>query len=210
MLLIGYLYGITSERRLAQEVSLHLAYRWFLGYDFDVSTPDHSVRSKARTRLGSEVFEEFFRQSIELCRQAGLLEEGPVYVDSTLMRASASMDSLTKREEMVRPPLSIAEDLQRLDQEADGAEEHGSPDPGEDEGPTPPSKPVPLNQKLVSRTDPEATLVDRPRLRPPSRLQSPSVSSRSPRPGDHGCRGHYRSRGRRALAGGGCSGSIGG
>ena len=162
MLLIGYLYGITSERRLAQEVSLHLAYRWFLGYDFDVSTPDHSVRSKARTRLGSEVFEEFFRQSIELCRQAGLLEEGPVYVDSTLMRASASMDSLTKREEMVRPPPSIAEDLQRLDQEADGAEEHGSPDPGEDEGPTPPSKPVPLNQKLVSRTDPEATLVDRP------------------------------------------------
>ena len=81
-----------------------------------------------------EVFEEFFRQSIELCRQAGLLEEGPVYVDSTLMRASASMDSLTKRKEMVRPPLSIAEYLQRLDQEADGAEEHGSPDPGEDEG----------------------------------------------------------------------------
>ena len=53
MLLIGYLYGITSERRLAQEVSLHLAYRWFLGYDFDVSTPDHSVLSKARTRLAS-------------------------------------------------------------------------------------------------------------------------------------------------------------
>ncbi len=43
ILLIGYLYGITAERRLAQEVSLHLAYRWFLGYDFDVSTPDHSV-----------------------------------------------------------------------------------------------------------------------------------------------------------------------
>ena len=57
MLLIGYLYGITSERRQAQEVSLHLAYRWFLGYDFDVSTPDQSVLSKARTRLGSEVFE---------------------------------------------------------------------------------------------------------------------------------------------------------
>ena len=83
-------------------------------------------------------------------------------MDSTLMRASASMDSLTKREEMVRPPLSIAEYLQRLGQEADGAEEHGSPDPGEDEGPTPPSKPVPPNQKLLRRTDPEATLVDWP------------------------------------------------
>ena len=35
MLLIGYLYGITSERRLARELSLNLAHRWFLGYDFD-------------------------------------------------------------------------------------------------------------------------------------------------------------------------------
>jgi len=43
MLLVGFLYGITSERRLVQEVSLHLAYRWFCGYDFDVPTPDHSV-----------------------------------------------------------------------------------------------------------------------------------------------------------------------
>jgi transposase len=107
MLLIGYLYGITSERRLADEVGLHLGYRWFLGYDFDVATPDHSVLSKARARLGSGVFEEFFRQSIELCRQAGLLDEGPVYVDSTLIRAGASVDSLKRREDLVQPPLSV-------------------------------------------------------------------------------------------------------
>jgi len=76
MLLVGYLYGITSERRLAREVGLHLAYRWFLGYDLDEPTPDHSVLSKARARLGPEVFEEFFHRSIDLCRQAGLLTEG--------------------------------------------------------------------------------------------------------------------------------------
>jgi transposase len=161
MLLVGYLYGITSERRLAREVSLHLAYRWFLGYDFDVPTPDHSVLSKARARLGSEVFEEFFRRSIELCRQAGLVEEGPVYVDSTLIRASASMDSLVRREDKVQPPLSIEEYLHRLDQEA-GARDEEPPDSDSDGGPSPPSKPLPPNQKLVSRTDPEATLVDRP------------------------------------------------
>src|SRR5713101_5952750 len=97
IMLIGYLYGVTSERRLAEEVSMHLGYRWFLGYDFDVPTPDHSVLSKARARFSQEVFEAFFRQSIELCRQAGLLEEGPVYVDSTLIRANASVDSLTPR-----------------------------------------------------------------------------------------------------------------
>jgi transposase len=161
MLLVGYLYGITSERRLAQEVSLHLAYRWFLGYDFDEPTPDHSVLSKARARLGSEVFEEFFRQSIDLCRKAGLLAEGPVYVDSTLIRASASMNSLTRREDMLQPPLSIKEYLERLDEDAAAPEEE-APDSDFDERSSPLGKPLPPNRRLVSRTDPEATLVDRP------------------------------------------------
>jgi transposase len=164
MLLLGYLYGITSERRLAEEVRLHIGYRWFLGYDIDASTPDHSVLSKARARFGSSVFEEFFRQSIELCRQAGLLEEGPVYVDSTLIRASASVDSLTQRAEVARPPLSVTEYLHRLDEEdvlAAGAS------PPDEDPPTsgPPASRGPLlrpNRELRSRTDPEATLVNRP------------------------------------------------
>ena len=164
MLLIGYLYGITSERRLAAEVSLHLGYRWFLGYDFDAATPDHSVLSKARARLGSGVFEEFFRQSIELCRQAGLVDEGPVYVDSTLIRAGASLNSLQRREDVFQPPLSVTEYLQRLDQEAEAEQESG-PLAEEEEEVRPPagsSRPLRPNEELVSRTDPEATLVDRP------------------------------------------------
>jgi transposase len=63
-LLVGYLYGVTSERRLMDEIQVNLAYRWFLGYDLDEAIPDHSVLSKARARFGPEVFEEFFRQSI--------------------------------------------------------------------------------------------------------------------------------------------------
>lgn len=168
MLLIGYLYGITSERRLARELSLNLGYRWFLGYDFDQPTPDHSVLSKARARFGPEVFESFFRRSIDLCRDAGLLEEGPVYVDSTLIQASASVDSLARKEDRVQPPLSIEEYVQRLYTENEPADEN--------EGPPPPSRPgstlkrrraseSPLprpNQELQSTTDPEATLVNRP------------------------------------------------
>jgi transposase len=167
MMLLGYLYGIPSERRLAEEVSLHLGYRWFLGYDFDVPTPDHSVLSKARARFGSEVFEEFFRQSIELCGKAGLLEEGPVYVDSTLVRAGASVDSLRRREDLLKPPLSVREYLARLDQEAE-ADEKGDPPPVQGPPPEPSSsegedsRPLRPNEELVSRTDPEATLVDRP------------------------------------------------
>jgi transposase len=123
MLLIGYLYGITSERRLARELSLNLAYRWFLGYDFDQPTPDHSVLSKARARFGPEVFETFFRRTIDLCRDAGLLDEGPVYVDSTLIQASAAVDLMVPKEDRAQPPLSIEEYVQRLYTENDEARE---------------------------------------------------------------------------------------
>jgi transposase len=165
ILLVGYLYGITSERRLAQEVSMHLGYRWFLGYDFDVPTPNHSVLSKARARFGPEVFEQFFRQSIELCRKAGLLEEGPVYVDSTLIQASAAVDLMVSKEDGLQPPLSIEAYVHRLYTE-------NAPAPKDEEPPpAPPSLrrrrgrpsqyPRP-NQTLQSKTDPDATLVNRP------------------------------------------------
>jgi len=35
MLLIGYLYGITSERRLCEEVKMHIGYRWFVGLNLE-------------------------------------------------------------------------------------------------------------------------------------------------------------------------------
>ena len=168
MLLIGYLYGITSERRLARELSLNLGYRWFLGYDFDQPTPDHSVLSKARARFGPEVFEGFFRRSIDLCREAGLLEEGPVYVDSTLIQASAAVDS------MVPPRRSGA--AASVDRGVRAAAVHGERPgargrcaaatgwtgalPRRRRG-QPRQLPRP-NQALQSKTDPEATLVNRP------------------------------------------------
>ena len=50
MLLIGYLYGIKSERRLTEEIQLNLAYRWFCGFSLNDKIPDHSTFSKTRTR----------------------------------------------------------------------------------------------------------------------------------------------------------------
>lgn len=51
MMLIGYLYGIPSERRLAEEVRLNIAYRWFSGYNLDEETPNHSVFLKSARSL---------------------------------------------------------------------------------------------------------------------------------------------------------------
>jgi|SRR6266540_401424 transposase len=156
MLLVGYLYGITSERRLAREITLNLAYRWFLGYDFDEQIPDHSVLSKARARFGPEVFESFFRRSIDLCGEAGLLDEGPVYVDSTLIQAAASLDSMVRRDELAQPPLSVTEYVRRL------YEENGTPEDDIEQPPSEPAGKQPANRAFQSTTDPEATLVNRP------------------------------------------------
>src|SRR5438128_11276719 len=62
MALLGWLYGITSERRLAEEIRLNLAYRWFIGYDLDETPPDHSVLSKARARFGVTTYLAFFTE----------------------------------------------------------------------------------------------------------------------------------------------------
>ncbi|MBV9499086.1 MAG: transposase [Acidobacteriaceae bacterium] len=48
ILLIGYLYGVTSERRLVEDIGMHLAYRWFTGLGFDQEIPHHSTFSKNR------------------------------------------------------------------------------------------------------------------------------------------------------------------
>jgi transposase len=45
MSLLGYFYGISSERRLAEECRYNLAFKWFLRYDIDKITPDHSILS---------------------------------------------------------------------------------------------------------------------------------------------------------------------
>ena len=50
MHLIGYLYGIKSERRLGEEVRLNIGYRWFCGFELDDAIPDHSTFSKTKTR----------------------------------------------------------------------------------------------------------------------------------------------------------------
>ena len=68
ILLIGYLYGITSERRLVEELRMHLAWRWFTGLGFDQEIPHHSTFSKNRhgrfqeSKLFEQLFEQIVRQ----------------------------------------------------------------------------------------------------------------------------------------------------
>ena len=47
MMLLGFLYNISSERQLAREIQVNLAYRWYLGYDLNEAVPNHSVLSNS-------------------------------------------------------------------------------------------------------------------------------------------------------------------
>ena len=66
ILLIGYLYGISSERKLVEELRMHLAWRWFTGLGFDQEIPHHSTFSKNRHGRfqESKLFEELFEQIV--------------------------------------------------------------------------------------------------------------------------------------------------
>src|ERR1044071_5912006 len=72
ILLIGYLYGISSERKLVEELRMHLAWRWFTGLGFDQEIPHHSTFSKNRhgrfqeSKLFEQLFEQIVRQCIEV------------------------------------------------------------------------------------------------------------------------------------------------
>jgi transposase len=73
LLLVGYLYGITSERRLMDEVRMHLAYRWFTRLGFEQEIPDHSTFSKNRHGRfrQSGVFPKVFEEIVRRCLEAG-------------------------------------------------------------------------------------------------------------------------------------------
>jgi len=163
MALLGYLYGITSERRLADEIRLNLAYLWFLGYDIDETPPDHSILSKTRTRYGPEAYRQFFFEVVRRCREAGLVEGDRLYMDASFVRANASLDSLVSRPLYTQLP-DVADFVGRL------WTENGPPDdgPGAEDPEPVPTEPKPQarakphrrssNERRVSRTDPEAAV----------------------------------------------------
>ena len=93
MFLVFY-ENVNSERALMSQLPLRLDWLWFCGYDIDDQTPDHSVISKARRRWGVEIFTEFFENILTQCIDAGLVDGETIHVDSSMIDANASKNSL--------------------------------------------------------------------------------------------------------------------
>lgn len=115
MLLIGYLYGITSERRLCEEVQMHIGYRWFVGLSLEDKVPDHSTFSKNRHErfVEGNIFQEIFDEVITQCQAKGLISGKHLTVDSTHLKANASFKSL----EPIVVDMKPEEYLEKLEKE---------------------------------------------------------------------------------------------
>src|SRR5579862_1587251 len=92
MLIVGYCFGIRSERRLCQEVHLNLAYRWFCRLGLDGNVPDHSTFSKNRHGRfrESELLRRVFETVLQRCMSEGLVGGEAFAVDASLIRADAN------------------------------------------------------------------------------------------------------------------------
>jgi transposase len=92
MLIVGYCYGIRSERQLCDEVHLNLAFRWFCRLDLDDPVPDHSTFSKNRHGRfrDSDLLRHVFERAVSTCVSAGLVCGEGFAVDASVMEADAS------------------------------------------------------------------------------------------------------------------------
>jgi len=154
-LLIGFLYGIESERRIEQEIKVNMAYRWFLGLDIDERVPDHSTISQLRRRKfkGADLFKELFTHVLKLCVEAGLVSGKLLLTDSTHVKANATkMAKLTVEIEQ-----DMTEYFERLDAyETEERERLGMPEITRK--PPSPKK----TKQTISVTDPESGWLKRP------------------------------------------------
>lgn len=133
MHLVGFFEGIESERGLEWRFADSLALRQFLGLSLTQRVPDHSTLSRTRQRLPLDVHQAVFALILGIVETKGLLKGRVLGVDSTYLRADASMKAIVRRDtnesylEFVTRlateagvPTPTAEDARRLDRKRTG------------------------------------------------------------------------------------------
>jgi transposase len=139
MMFLLFFDNVASERELMRMIPERLDYLWFLGYGLDEAVPDHSVLSKARARWGAEAFEKFFVRTVGQCAAAGLVDGQKIHLDSSLVTAHASNNSVVKGAPALIAALKQLYHVQeqKLEESAVGT----------------------VNATVLSTTDPDATVV---------------------------------------------------
>src|SRR3990172_4297578 len=146
--LLLVLYNVRSERELMDTLAERLDWLWFLDFDLGTETPNHSVLSKARKRWGEEAFRGFYERVVWQCVESGLVDGSKIFVDSSLIEADASNNSVVDTKSLKRYLKESYKELEkRLEEERE--DEEGDND---DEGGG-------VNSRYISTTDPDAAIV---------------------------------------------------
>ena len=140
MMLLLILYNVRSERELMSTIPLRLDWLWFLGYDLDSEIPNHSVLSKARARWGVKAFKAFFERIVWQCIEAGLVDGTKLFVDTSLIDADASNNSVVDMHSLKR---YLNKGYSQLEKRLDGLEVE---------------KITTVNSRYISTTDPDASV----------------------------------------------------
>ena len=162
LMLAGFFHGIIHDRKLMRDAQVNLAIRWFAGYRLDEKLPDHSSLTRIRQRWGSELFKKIFSKIVQTCIEANLVNCETVHIDSTLIRADVSWESISEKH--IEAVVLHNSDLDDSD----------------------PENCKPYKQKIskikkYSKTDPDATLTtsNRNRRMEPSFKQHTAVDDKS-------------------------------
>jgi transposase len=148
LMLLFIFYNVRSERELMETLPERIDWLWFLGYDLDSEIPNHSVLSKARKKWGVDVFQSFFERIVLQCVQAGLVDGSKIFVDSSLVDANASnnsvIDTKSLKHQMHRNYKKLEARLEDNNVNTDASRNIEK-----------------KNSRYISSTDPDAAIVNR-------------------------------------------------
>ena len=151
MMLLLFLYNVRSERELVNSIPLRLDWLWFLGFDLEDNIPNHSVLSKARARWGVKAFKNFFEIIVWQCVEEGLVDGSKPFLDSSLIDADASNNSVVDIQSLTK---YLSKSYCLLEERLDDLKDQ---------------KTTPANKRFISTTDPDASVTrhgkDRSKLR---------------------------------------------
>ena len=150
IVLIQHIYGISSLRRTLEEVSMNLAYRWFIGYPLNEAVPHFSTVSyNFKHRFNHATVEYVFRWVLKAAAEEGYLDTEAIFVDGTHIKASANLKKQAKKA-VPKQAKRYAKEL--FDEVNKDREEHGKKPFSDDSDKKPPEE----KETVVSTTDPES------------------------------------------------------
>jgi transposase len=148
LMLLLVFYNVRSERELMDTLPERIDWLWFLDYDLDSEIPNHSILSKARKKWGVEVFQSFFERIVLQCVDAGLVDGRKIFVDSSLIDADASNNSVIDTRNLKHQLHKNYKKLEaRLEDTNESTDSSGRYEK--------------KNSRYLSSTDPDAAIVNR-------------------------------------------------